>query len=192
MKRFVALFLVGLSAIVASAQIPSSDGTWGEPVEGVQLRLELAKSLPPYWQPPSLDELMKRMPLFDVQIRNQGATAVTAQLDALDCAQIEVDGIWYRQGACAIGTLRRPAVISPGSLSDVSFVHFQVPIMFEPNTQPMRKFELRPGTHRVRLQIPKFRDEILPMHPTDEKEIALISNFITIDVPGSAAGQIKP
>jgi hypothetical protein len=88
--------------------------------------------------------------------------------------------------------MAQPVVIASGSRSDLSFVRYFVPIMFELNTQPTRMFELHPGSHRVRLRVPKYRDEIFPMHPTDEKETALISNLITIDVPGSAAAQIKP
>ena len=184
MKRFVALSLVTLSAIAASAQIPPPAETWGEPVEGVQLRLALSTTgLPP--TPPG------ELPVFEVQIRNRGSSAVTVNPDMIDCADIEIDGVWYTQ-VCANTGSSRPVDIAPGSRSDVMRMRpNDAYVMFEMHAKPAP----RAGSHSVRVR--NAANSVYTVRADKkagfvQKWLKLDSNRITIDIPASTTAQIKP
>lgn len=196
MKHFVALCLLALSAITACAQIPPPPNTWGEAVEGVQLRIALPKKLPVGWFPPTADKLLKLMPLFELQIRNRGTASITIDPIERLCPDTEIDDVWYG-GMCVNtgGGSGGPMDIAPDSMSRVFFLR-PAPAVAR-NTQSVDKidfFELHPGSYRIRLQIsalvqlPKSRNGI---DTTDGKALTLISNRISIDIPASIIAQIE-
>jgi hypothetical protein len=102
------LTLATLLLVCASSSVrPQSLETesWGESVEGVQLRLAIAQLATP------------QVPLFELRVRNQSNNAVTYVAEAIDTmAEIEIDGIWY--GVASAGSCcTAPQTIAPGSQS---------------------------------------------------------------------------
>lgn len=191
MKHLVALSaLATLSVIVACMQIPPPADTWGEPLEGVQLRLTLAKSVPTW-----LPLMSSAMPVFELQIRNRGSTSITVNPYLVHCATTEIDDVWYADpcvltGGASTVDLGPPMVITPGSIGDVFYARPKPAVAMNAR-QPssIEYFDVPHGTHRVRLRIPAGRDAI---HTADGKALTLVSNCITIDIPESNAAPIKP
>lgn len=135
------------SAAAQPASPQANTDTWGEPVEGVQMRLAFAPARSP--------ALPGRLPALEVQVRNLGMSDVTVDLAALIFAQIEIDGVWY--GQVAATTAPYPSfVLAPGSASQVlRTIHDGLTSVYEWNARPARTLELRalsPGSHHVRLR----------------------------------------
>jgi hypothetical protein len=168
------LLLLSIAGMVsnAGAQVAPGADRWGEPEEGVQLRLALATTGPP--------TLPGELPALEVRIRNRGPTAVTVSPEALIYADVEIDDVWYKQTFAIMG-ISAPVVIAPGRRSDVVRTYQNVSMMFAPSTTaPARELELRPGPHRVRL---RNLTDSFDVHTADGKVLALVSNRIAIDIP---------
>lgn len=157
------------------------DDTWGDPVEGVQLRLALATvSLPP--TPPG------QLPAFEVQIRNQGSSTVTLIPDMLGCAEIEIDGVWYRH--VCVNTGSRPVDIAPGSQS--------APLRMQPNAsylmfETQDKPAPRAGPHEVRIRNSASVYAVRADRTAGFVQVwlKLVSNRITVDIPASTTAPAR-
>jgi hypothetical protein len=128
-----------LSLLQASAQaVPpqSAPDAWGDPVDGVQLKLAVSKNKPP--------RLPGELPALEVQLWNQGPRPVTFGAEAIAYPHIEIDGVWYVQtwaGSCCSGARD----IGPGAQSDVLAVYIDQTNLSELNASPARMLDLRPG-----------------------------------------------
>lgn len=166
-----AVFAAWIMSSHAIAQVAPATTPWGEPVEGVQLRLALAASQPP--PPPGAGG----MPTLEVQIRNQGSASIRVAPEKLMFADIEIDDVWHVQTYASAG-IAPTVVLAPGpqSVHAVRTGHnvFQ---LFAANTTAVHSFEYRPGPHRIRV-----RTEVTT---ADGKRIKIVSNRITIDIPDS-------
>jgi hypothetical protein len=153
------------------------DDAWGDPVDGVQLRLALATGMPP--TPPG------ELPVFELQIRNQGSSAVTVNPDML-CPDIEIDGVWYTQICVNTGS-SRPVDIAPGSWSDALRIRPNpAHVMFEMQGKPAP----RAGPHGVRVRNPAvYTVRADRTAGFVQVWLKLVSNRITIDIPASTAAQ---
>ena len=107
-------FLVAVAAysMPAPTRQGQSGQLWGEPVNGVQLRLALAKDAPASAEP------SMPLPAMEAQLRNTGTNVVTFNPDGLSEAALEVDGvlvshILFRQSSSG----RRE--LQPGAVSQV-------------------------------------------------------------------------
>lgn len=155
------------------------DDTWGDPVEGVQMRLSLATTGMPSTPPGQL-------PAFEVQIRNQGSSTVTVIPDVLGCAEIEIDGVWYRH-VCVTGN-SRPVDIAPGSQSAVLRMQPNASyLMFETQDKPAP----RAGLHEVRIRNSRSVYAVRADRTAGFVQVwlKLVSNRITVDIPAATTAQ---
>jgi len=172
------LLLLAIAGMASSvgAQVAPDEEQWGEAIDGAQLHLALAMTGPP--------ALPGELPALAVQIRNQSATDLTANPEALDYADIEFDDVWYVQ-SFAITANAHPVVIAPGSQKDVGLLRPIASNMYGANARSVRPFELHPGPHRVRIR--NLKGPNFGVYTDDGKAMVLLSNRITINVPDLSA-----
>ena len=176
------LTLAALLLVCASSSVrPQSLETesWGESVEGVQLRLAIAQLATP------------QVPLFELRVRNQSNNPVTYVAEAIDTmAEIEIDGIWY--GVASAGSCcTAPQTIAPGSQSRAIELRLQSKTMFKlgPGGAPVNTqlWTLMPGRHTVRVRS-RSRGRIgITVQGTTPHPIVLLSNAVSFDVISAQA-----
>jgi hypothetical protein len=173
-----AITAAGIMASGAGAQVAPQATQWGEPVEGVQLRLTSPTdtallSMSPRGSPALGSPLRGVLPPLVVQVWNQGSTSVTADPYDLIYPMIEIDDVWYAQ--VYGGSSARPIDIAPGSQGDAIGTGHSLFHMFELGATPARPYEYRPGPRRVRVRA--------VVSTTSGMPLTLVSNRITVIIP---------
>lgn len=186
LMRIVAVACLGLCmSLQASAQsaalpLPSDPGAWGEPVNGVQLRLAAV--------PTSPNTEGVGLPLaFEVQLHNAGAENAFFIAEAIVHPEIEIDGVWYGEGwggsCCTKGEL-----IAPGLDSTPHRLRVGLNQIYALNTQPARKLILTPGQHVVRVRSTSSSDfYISSFGALGAERIVLVSNKVIVNVADASA-----
>jgi len=178
MVGFAALCAIASDAhaqpVAAEAREASA---WGDPVQGVQLQLVVAKNAKP--------PLPGQLPRLDLQMRNMGTGTITYNILGLGgLSRIEVDGIWYVPGSefhnwTLIGDL------APGAQSPSIPLSLNRLIEADPKGAHAigKKLVLIPGKHTVRV---KTFDGSLGVHNSAQQTITLVSNLITIETTAAS------
>jgi hypothetical protein len=151
--------------------------SWGESVQGVQLRLVMpGNSTPgPF---PSLG-----LPALEIQIRNGGSAPVSFSWDWLSCASaIEIDGAWYYSASCAGNGAVGPTLV-PGASSEMMSLRFQLLTTDGKTLIAPKDLNLGTGKHTVRAKTPMSSG----VEDSHGQTLMLISNAITFEV-----GPISP
>ena len=162
------LLLIGIQP--TTVQEPQVSDSWGQAVDGVQLRL--AVSANPL---PALGEL----PLLEVQLRNQGPGPMVFIGEAIGHPEVEIDGVWYVQawaGSCCAA----PREIPAGGTSEPSRVRVIPAQTFALNVRPARTLDVKPGRHSVRLRT--VTHDMIYVQRVGSRRIVLTSNTITFEV----------
>ena len=168
-------FLIGAALLLLA--VPPMAGwaqeapAWGEAVQGMQLRVEVADGPLPL----RAGELLP----LQAQIRNRGARPVSFVGEAIVHAEIEVDGVWYVQ-AWAGSCCSSPREIRPGGKSEVFSFRVLPRQTFALNVTPARVLDLKPGTHSIRIRSAS-RDSFYVR--SDSTPLVLTSNVVTIGIP---------
>lgn len=174
--RGLLLLALGLHTLppFASENQPLTESeSWGEPVDGVQLRLTRSARL--------TSMSSERFPALDAQIRNLGTEAVTYGAEAITFPNVEIDAVWYSQawaGSCCTS----PTTIDARGQSDLIALRLGHRALFEVDVTPARTFNVRPGPHTIRIRT--VSDEQFSVR-IGNRRIVLISNAITIDIPAA-------
>jgi hypothetical protein len=158
-----------LGATATVQKIPESDG-WGEPVDGVQLKLAVSATASP---------VPGEMPLLEVQLRNQGMAPMTFIGEALIHPEIEIDGVWYVQ-AWAGSCCSAPRQVAPGGTSELLRLRVIPAQTFNVNAKPTRTLALEPGKHSVRVRTASR--ESFYVQVAGSRRIVLTSNMVTLEV----------
>ena len=164
------------SAQAVASQYVSDANAWGDPVDGVQLRLAVSKNPPPYLPP----QLPGDLPYLEMQIRNVGTDTVTFNCYIGQTAQIEIDGTLYDQGVLTVtASCAPPPGLGPGSQSANISLSLQT-LVVNRKSVPADKLDLKPGKHTIRVKTPSGDWGVFIGGST---VITLVSNAITIDIP---------
>jgi hypothetical protein len=157
----------------ASAEVES----WGEPVQGVQLRLVMPGNSVPGPFPPI------GLPALEMQIRNSSSGPVKFSWDWLSCGSaIEIDGVWYYSGPCAGNGAAGP-VLAPGAPSEMISLGFQSLTTDGKTLIAPKDLNLRAGKHTVRVKTPMSSG----VEDSHGQTLILISNAVTFEI-GPAVG----
>jgi len=150
---------------------------WGDPVEGVQLKLAVAKNAPA--PPPG------QLPRLDVQMRNLGTETVTFNILGLtSLSRVEVDGIWYAPGT-QFHSWNLVGDAAPGAESASVALSLNGLLELDPKGAHAvgKKLVLIPGKHTVRV---RTYDGSLGIHTSAHQIITLLSNVITLETPAAS------
>jgi hypothetical protein len=158
------------SRATATVQKIPESAEWGEPVDGVQLRLAVSASASP---------VPGEIPLLEAQLRNQGSGPVIYIGEALVHPEIEIDGVWYVQ-AWAGSCCSAPREVAAGGTSEPLRLRVIPAQAFALNVRPARTLELKPGKHSVRIRTVS-RGSFYVHAGT--RRIVLSSNTVIVDVP---------
>jgi hypothetical protein len=164
-----------LAVSLAAGQTPSAVA-WGEAVDGVQMRIAVAPNAPP--------PLPGDLPVFEVQLRNQGSDAITVEPEAMIFGDMEVDGVWYRQiraGSCCA----KSEQLAPGSTSAIRQIRVDNPL-FTTDT-PAAEANIGPGRHTVRVRT--FAGPRFSIRKETVGRLSLISNAIVVDIPSLSSAE---
>lgn len=127
----------------ADAQGAPRAESWGELVDGIQLKLVLSDG-------PQLAGTASPLPPLQIRFRNLGSRPAT-YVDAIEmCLGIEVDGVWYMQRQCMSGSAPPPSTgmsIPAGGMSDL--LSFSITQALAASTS--QRLELLPGRHTMRV-----------------------------------------
>ena len=135
------------SAQSATLQAASGADAWGDAVDGVQLRLDLAKNPPP-WPP----QLPGELPHLEIQIRNIGTDVATFSCHVGQTSQIEIDGVWFDQGAFAeTAACAPPQALRSGTRSENISLPLRT-LFVNLKEVAADKRNLKPGEHTVRVR----------------------------------------
>jgi len=190
------LLCMALPPTALRAAPSQADGDWGEPVNGVQIRLV------------EMEDARQRsatdyMPRLGLQIRNQGGEAVTfIDDDVSEGAQFEIDGAWYGPAGWA-GNFAFTGTVAPGtqgSTIPLSFCNtedrcnplYALDAAGRLASPPGDRLMLQPGRHVVRA-----RSHVLLPRPggaaadprdplqllSNSTALQLTSNAISVEVP---------
>jgi hypothetical protein len=151
---------------------PLETDSWGEPVDGVQLKLAASKTKPP---------VPAQLPPLEIRIRNQGSGTVIFVAEAIVLPNIEIDGVWYSM-AWAGSCCANPTEIGRGVTSAALPVAVNQSMLFELNARPARTFAARPGKHSIRVR--STSSDLFYVQSATGRRLTLVSNTITIDLPG--------
>jgi len=159
-----------------AAETPDS-AAWGDPVQGVQLQVAVAKN--------ARAPLPGQLPRLDLQLRNTGSGTITYNILGLGgLSRIEIDGVWYVPGSefhnwTLIGDL------APGAQSPSVPLSLNRLLEADPKGAHAvgRKLVLIPGKHTVRV---KTFDGSLGVHNAAQQTITLVSNVITIETTAAS------
>ena len=178
--RFLSVLLLA-SGLLASAQSnalrPGSDADgWGDPVDGIQLHLALAKNLPPHVAPSRPGDL----PRLEMQILNRGTGPLTFSCHLGQVSEIQIDGVWYEPGGFfETGTCPSPPNLMPEHQSSAIFLAFQF-LVANGKSVAFDGFHVGPGKHVVRVRTPS---NSLGVEDSAHNLITLVSNSVAVEVP---------
>jgi hypothetical protein len=171
---FGALTICIASPIRLCAQNTPAVEAWGEPVEGVRVRLVLPTN--------SARAVSRGLPTLKMQIRNDGKSAVSFSQDFLSCGSaIEIDGVWYGSAFCAGNGAPGPPVI-PGTSSTMIPLEYHLLTVDGKKLIPPKELNLRAGAHVVRVKTP-VSDGV-----TDSRgqTLSLVSNPVSFETGGDS------
>ncbi len=174
---FAVITVLLIACLYASAQSaanqPATEAdSWGDPVDGVQLRLAVSKS-PPLYAPP---QLPGDMPHLEMQIRNVGTDAVNVSCYIGEMAQIEIDGVWYVSGGFGVtASCRPPPGLGPGTQS--ANIPLLANVIDGGKIVSADQIHLAPGKHSIRVRTPSSGGV------WTQGWITLVSNAITVEIP---------
>jgi hypothetical protein len=145
---------------------------WGDPVEGVQLQVAVAKNAPA--------PLPGKLPRLDLQVRNLGTNTVTFNVLGLtSLSRIEIDGIWYAPGTSFHSWALVGEVAPGGQSTPVPFSFNQLFELAAKGAHAVsRKLDLISGKHTVRV---RTYEGGLGVQNSAHRTITLVSNVITIE-----------
>jgi hypothetical protein len=194
----VALLLSALlqASIHSASNQPASDANaWGDPVEGVQMRVTIPKDVQKNGAGGAI--VCVRAPSFvcgpprvDLQLRNVGTDTVTFNPLALArLSRIEVDGVWYAP-APLFGSGSVTQDLAPGQESTVVPLavqnhFFQLDSKGAPSS---KRLDLQRGKHSVRV---KTYGGSFGVHGSANKVITVVSNLINFETTVIPADGIK-
>ncbi|MDH4238027.1 MAG: DUF1573 domain-containing protein, partial [Phycisphaerae bacterium] len=148
------------------------DSSWGEAVEGVQVRLRPVKDT---WE-------AEEKPVFKADIRNRGGLELSVSTADEKC-QLEVDGLWYGwSGPWGIPNIER-SLLGPGSqINDISIS------LAKKWVGPRKALTLTAGMHTVRvafiLQRPERKNQDLVRAISNPIEIKILPAKTDVVVEG--------
>ena len=163
---FVALLFAAGSAMTGPAQEAT---TWGEAVQGAQLRLAVSDGPLP---------VHAGLLSLEAQLRNRGADSVTFIGEAIIHSEIEIDGVWYVQ-AWAGSCCSAPREIPPGGKSEVFSLRVLPPQTFTLGAAPTRALDLKPGTHSIRIRTASHEKIHVRL---GSSPVTLTSNVVSVDI----------
>jgi hypothetical protein len=144
-------------------QTPEAD-SWGEPVDGIQLGLDIsqdASALLPVF-----------LPYLEMQIRNMGTHTVNYSCYLGQTAQTEIDGVWYKPGGFVVtASCHPPSPLAPGTRTG----KIPLSLRFYVGRQivPFDKLNLTPGKHSIRVRA----------SVGDFPVMTLVSNALGVEIP---------
>jgi hypothetical protein len=166
------LIVVAATPLQAEPQAPIATGQqepWGEPVQGVQLRVSLAAA-------PDTPRDTVELPPLAAEIRNLGDRTVPYNVMDLLTAAVEIDGVEYRNiiaGSCC----PRSQALTPGATT----VPFTLTYPNGLHTSTGSLF-ISPGRHTVRVKAAIGRQWVRD-GTGPPPVIDVISNLLIVDVP---------
>src|SRR6266404_5825835 len=177
---FAAVFLPTVTFSSADNNERAADeAAWGEPVEGVSVRMRADKTR---WT-------SSETPTFELDVRNQGQREFYT-FQAQESGRVEVDGIWY---GWAGGFDLKGSSLPPGH------EYHDIPVSLGGNwkatqewhdkTQaPPRQIPLKllPGKHTIRFA-PEIRDITVKPKPQNNH---VPSNPVEIEITGESQGRV--
>jgi hypothetical protein len=135
------LFLPALRAQSGPEHHAGSE-SWGEPVEGVQLRLLIPAA--------SAHTVSRGLPTLKMQIRNGGKSPVSFSQDMLSYGSgIEIDGVWYGSGPFGGNGAHGPPLL-PGEASTMIPLEWQLLTTDGEKLIPLKELNLAAGRHTLR------------------------------------------
>ena len=152
---------------------------WGEAVQGIELKVEVADG--------PLPLRAGELPL-QVQLRNRGTRPASFVAEAIVHPDIEIDGVWYVQ-AWAGSCCSSPRDIPPGGKSEVFSFRVLPPFTFALNATPARVLDLKPGKHSIRIRN-HSRDSSYVR--SDSNPLVVTSNLVTVDIPAGSSSTSSP
>jgi len=159
---------------------------WGEPVEGVQVRLRAKQTK---WKVSAVPRLL-------VDVRNQGTRRLLVQIKQMHGCQIEVDGQWFQRQSNTRELRARPSPFPPRREYDAIVISLdQYWVLPRNSRNPASldrmvrlKDKLQPGQHTVRVAVNATADKSEPGKP-----VRAISNPVELEiVPSPAASAQHP
>jgi hypothetical protein len=133
-------FAVAAERIRRDSVARAADPDWGEPVQGVQLHVEVS---PEPHEPTELPILLGR-------IRNQGAETVRYRPEAIAWGEIEIDGVWYGVTRAVNGSVMA-SDLAPNGVSQPASIRIDRRHLFGGGL-PSGSVNISPGPHRVRIR----------------------------------------
>jgi hypothetical protein len=168
------------SAQSATVQAASGADAWGDAVDGIQLHLAVTKNPPP-WPP----QLPGELPHLEIQIRNMGTDVAIFSCHVGQMSQIEIDGVWFDQGGFVeTATCAPPPELGSRSQSANISLPLQT-LVINRKLVPADKLNLKPGKHTIRVMTAFGDSGRFGVFVGGSATVALLSNAITIDVPGA-------
>jgi RNA polymerase sigma-70 factor (ECF subfamily) len=161
---------------------PLAESSWGEAVEGVQVRLHTQQT---NWN-------VGATPRLFVDVRNQGTRHLLVQRQLHGC-EVEVDGLWFRRPANTRETRALPSPFPPGREYDNLVIDLNSAWQEagEAATRLGRirrvKDQFTPGKHAVRLAVTATADKSEPGKP-----VRAISNPVEIEIMSARDGEGQP
>jgi hypothetical protein len=151
---------------------PSAE-SWGEPVEGIELRLASKNTT----------SVSLGLQDLEMELRNRGSMTVLFAPDPLShLVNLEVDGVWYAPMGAAGGD-PSTRTLQPGMAAKVPvrFQTYLVELDASGNRLLSNKLVLKPGRHTIRVRTPDTRG--ITIQDTTPRELRVISNHVVVDVP---------
>jgi hypothetical protein len=173
----VMLYTVTIRGSLTSLQeraAPSEIESWGQPVEGIELRLFVSKNV---------SSASPGLPGLEMQLRNRGGSMASFAPEPLShLVNLEVDGVWYSPMGAA-GSDPRTRTLQSGMTANV-------PVVFQTSlveldaagvSLPSNKLVLKPGRHTIRVRTPDTRG--ITIQDAAPRVVRVISNPVIVDVP---------
>jgi hypothetical protein len=141
------LLLLCMVVPVIEGQEPAD--VWGQPVEGMQMKLTSSANIP---------SASAQLPGLELELRNNGSRAVTIVPEFIGhLAQIEVDGVWYSPAGAA-GSSPRAATLLRGATARITLKYQTDLFALDANgSRSTSKLLVTPGRHTVRVRTPGTR-----------------------------------
>jgi hypothetical protein len=153
---------------------PAETDAWGQPVEGIELRLFVSKNV---------SSALPGLPGLEMQLRNRGGGMASFAPEPLShLVNLEVDGVWYApMGAAGSDPRTRPLQFGVTANVSVIFQTDLVELDAAGKRLASNKLVLKPGRHTIRVRTPDNRG--ITIQDATPRVVRVISNPVIIDVP---------
>jgi hypothetical protein len=173
----VMLFTVTTRGSITTLQeraAPAETDAWGQPVEGIELRLFVSKNV---------SSALPGLPGLEMQLRNRGGGMASFAPEPLShLVNLEVDGVWYApMGAAGSDPRTRPLQFGVTANVSVIFQTDLVELDAAGKRLASNKLVLKPGRHTIRVRTPDNRG--ITIQDATPRVVRVISNPVIIDVP---------